>query len=52
MLKAERSYDIAAVVTFDSLADLGVYAKHPKHLEILAFLKDITDSVVSVDFET
>mmetsp|Transcript_27354 Transcript_27354/g.88351 ORF Transcript_27354/g.88351 Transcript_27354/m.88351 type:complete len:96 (+) Transcript_27354:152-439(+) len=52
VVKSERSFDLVAIVTFDSLADLDIYQKHPAHLEILDFLNGVKDTVVAVDYES
>lgn len=49
-LHLERSYDIALTVRFDSLADLDIYQKHPEHIKVVIYFKQICDAVVSVDY--
>ncbi|SDC48997.1 Stress responsive A/B Barrel Domain [Paenibacillus sp. UNCCL117] len=53
VLHSERSYDIALITKFDSLADLGVYDVHPLHMEVKAHMKQVLDGTsVCVDFES
>jgi hypothetical protein len=53
VVKSERSYDIALVAKFDSKNDMDAYQVHPVHVnEVLAHLKPMLDSSVSVDFES
>ncbi|PDO09994.1 MAG: stress responsive protein [Candidatus Reconcilbacillus cellulovorans] len=50
ILKSERSYDVALIVRFDSLEDLGAYQLHPAHQELVQYLNEVRESSVSVDF--
>jgi hypothetical protein len=52
VLKTERSYDIALVTRFDSLADLDAYQKHPYHVEVANYMAGVRDSAVAVDYES
>lgn len=49
-LGSERSFDVCLVCTFDSLADLHVYAEHPIHLPVRAYMKTATEKSVSCDY--
>ena len=51
IVHAERSFDLALVSTFDSLADLQAYQAHPKHVEVGGFMRPLCESIVSVDYE-
>lgn len=51
VLHLERSYDLVLVATFDSLQDLHTYDTHPVHQEVIAYIKQVKDSVISVDYE-
>ena len=35
VIRSERSYDLALIATFESLADLETYQKHPAHQDVL-----------------
>jgi hypothetical protein len=52
VIRSERSYDIALVTRFDSLADLQEYQVHPYHAgEVVPHMKSVCSSIVAVDFE-
>jgi hypothetical protein len=51
VLHLERSYDIALITKFKTLADLDAYQVHPVHQEVIAHMKTVLDGTsVSVDF--
>lgn len=52
VVRSPRSYDVALVSTFDSLADLEAYQLHPAHQEVVRFLDTVRESTVAVDYET
>ncbi len=53
VIRSERSYDLALVTRFDSLADLQAYQVHPYHAgEILPYMRSACASVVAVDYES
>ncbi len=52
VLHSERSYDIALVTKFDSLAELEAYQKHPVHVEVAKYMTSVRDSAVAVDYES
>lgn len=52
LVRSERSYDVALVTTFDSMADLQAYQGHPYHAgEVIPFMKANCSSIVAVDYE-
>ncbi len=52
LARTERSYDVALVTKFDSLADLQAYQVHPYHAgEVLPFMRANCASVLAVDYE-
>ncbi|HXN05856.1 MAG TPA: Dabb family protein [Nitrospiria bacterium] len=51
VLRSERSYDLALVSRFDSLADLKVYQEHPVHQEVLKYMAGVREHSAAVDFE-
>jgi hypothetical protein len=52
VLHLDRSYDIALIAKFNSLADIQIYDSHPLHVEVKAHLKTVLDgSAICVDFE-
>jgi Stress responsive A/B Barrel Domain len=53
VIRSERSYDLALVTRFDSLADLQAYQVHPWHAgEVLPHMKSVSSSIVAVDYES
>ena len=53
VIRSERSYDLALVTRFDSLADMQAYQIHPCHEgEILPYMKGVSASVVAIDYES
>lgn len=50
VLHLERSFDTALVATYENLTDLETYNAHPEHQKVVAFGRDISEKVVSVDF--
>jgi len=45
-----RSFDLALITRFADQAGLDAYARHPLHLEVLAFIKQHVELVHAVDF--
>lgn len=53
VIRSERSYDLALVTKFDSLADLQAYQVHPYHAgEVLPYMKAAAESVIAVDYQS
>lgn len=53
VIRSERSYDVALITRFDSLADLQAYQIHPYHAgEVIPFMKSVCSSIVAVDYES
>ena len=42
--------DLCLITEVENLKDLDVYAKHPKHLEVIEFIKPYVDERRVVDF--
>lgn len=51
VLHSEMSYDMALVMTFDSMEALERYKVHPEHKKISAFVKEVRIGRACVDFE-
>jgi len=51
VLHLARSYDTGLVATFYDRRALDAYTNHPEHLQVAAMGRDISEHVVSVDFE-
>lgn len=50
VLRSERSYDFGLTSSFDDLDALQRYSVHPEHQKVVAHVKAIASSVVTVDF--
>jgi hypothetical protein len=51
VVHSERSFDIALVTKFHSLADLAIYNAHSIHQEVIAYMGTVREASVSVDYE-
>ncbi|MCZ7401563.1 MAG: Dabb family protein [Candidatus Methanoperedens sp.] len=52
VLRSERSYDIALITRFDSMADLKAYQIHPIHLEVAKYINSVKEASIAVDYES
>ena len=52
VLRSERSWDLCLTTHFDSLDDLAVYATHPVHVPVAKELREASEQVAVVDYET
>ncbi len=50
-LCSERSWDMALVVTFKTREDLAVYAGHPEHQKVKAYIHAHRKASATVDYE-
>ena len=50
--RSERAYDMSLYSTFDQRNDLNTYATHPAHLEVLAYIKEVVETTIVVDYQT
>jgi heme-degrading monooxygenase HmoA len=51
VLRSDRSYDVALITRFDDLAAMEAYQDDPAHREVIAFMREVRESSVTVDFE-
>lgn len=51
VLHSGRSYDLALITRFDSLADMQRYQDHPEHVAVLQYLRTVLAASVAVDYE-
>jgi hypothetical protein len=51
IIRSPRSYDTGIVVSFRDRAALDSYATHPRHVPIAQLGRDLSESIVAVDFE-
>lgn len=49
--QTQRAFDLSLYSTFESKEALKVYATHPAHLEVIAFIKEVTLESKVVDYE-
>ncbi len=49
--RSERAFDLSLYSTFDTKEGLAEYAVHPAHLEVVAFIKEVTEVSKVVDYE-
>jgi len=50
-MQSERSSDLVLTSKFDTKEGLSTYATHPAHLEVVSFIKEVTDGAKVVDYE-
>lgn len=50
-VQSERSFDLVLTAVFKDREDLNVYAVHPAHLEVVGFIKEVTEMAKVVDYE-
>ncbi|MGI8792783.1 MAG: Dabb family protein [Acidimicrobiales bacterium] len=51
VVEADRAYDLALTVTFDSVDDLDAYGVHPEHQIVGGWLRERSVSIVACDYE-
>ena len=49
--QSQRAFDLSLYSTFNSKDALNTYATHPAHLEVVAFIKEVTLESKVVDYE-
>jgi hypothetical protein len=47
---SERAMDLVLTSTFETREGLSTYATHPAHLEVVAFIKEVTEMSKVVDY--
>jgi Stress responsive A/B Barrel Domain len=50
-VRSPRSYDTGLVVSFRDRAALDGYANHPRHEPVAKLGRDLSETIVAVDFE-
>ena len=48
---SERAMDLSLISTFETKEGLQEYAVHPAHLEVVAFIKEVTELSKVVDYK-
>lgn len=51
ILRDARSWDLALIMRFASVASLRSYQAHPAHVQVMEFNQPCVEAVASVDFE-
>ncbi len=51
VVRSPRSYDTGLVVIFKDRAALDSYATNPRHLPVAQLGRDLSESIIAVDFE-
>ena len=51
ILREARSWDLALIMRFASVAALRRYQRHPEHVKVMEFNQPCVESVAAVDFE-
>ena len=51
LLRSKRSYDFALTALFANLEALNRYQKHPHHAPVARKIEEISENIVTVDFE-
>ncbi|HVO65323.1 MAG TPA: Dabb family protein [Syntrophales bacterium] len=51
VVRSERSYDFALISAFDDLEALKRYQPHPDHQPVLAKVKELSETILAVDFK-
>jgi len=52
VVRSPRSYDTGLLVVFRDRAALDSYATNPRHVPVANLGRDLSDSIVAVDFES
>ena len=47
----ESASDFGLITTLKNVDDLDIYAKHPKHLEVIKFIKTIATERRAIDYK-
>jgi len=47
----ENASDFGLITTFEDEKGLDIYAKHPKHLEVIKFIKTIATERKAIDYK-
>jgi hypothetical protein len=50
-LAPQDNYDVMLESVFNSWADLELYQKHPAHVEVAEYVRNVKQSRVAIDFE-
>ncbi len=48
--ESDRAFDLSLYSTFETQADLKVYAVHEEHLKVVSFIKEVATETKVVDY--
>jgi hypothetical protein len=51
VVRSARSFDTGLVILFRDRASLDGYASHPRHVPVAQLGRDLSETIVAVDFE-
>lgn len=51
VVESDRAYDVAVHTTFDDLAGLKIYADHEVHAPVIKRMRELSSSIVAIDYE-
>ncbi|HJZ68528.1 MAG TPA: Dabb family protein [Blastocatellia bacterium] len=51
IMRSPRAWDMAEIASYDDLAALEIYTRHPAHVEVVLKLREVCEAVGSVDYE-
>ena len=51
VVESARAYDVVLISKFDSLETIQAYQGHSDHQVVLAYIREVTDGIVAVDYE-
>ena len=51
VLHSERSYDLALITVFDTMASFQAYQTHPAHMPVKKRMHEVRSASVACDFE-
>lgn len=52
VVASDRAYDLGIITRFDDLAAMEAYQTHPFHQDVLAYMKTVIETAVSIDYES
>jgi hypothetical protein len=52
VVDSTRAYDIGIITRFDDLAAMEAYQVHPFHQEVMAYMKNVMETAVAIDYES
>ncbi|MCA9891811.1 MAG: Dabb family protein [Anaerolineae bacterium] len=50
IVESARAYDVVLISKFDDMESMQEYQVHPDHQAVLAYVREVTDSIVAADY--